>query len=171
MREPSGYFGQRVLDVNKSTHCFSKQLSPDGCMISGSFVNLVTDYFLLVGVVPLFLALLKFKQTVIKDSWTSDLVFFQNSLQGSEFVKLGSKESDVRNISTMPPPKKLVQIEFYGSPRGMPPPPRFFAPKSSVLPPIPKFASPGSAEKGEESDLKKVNDESVSGDHPLKLII
>lgn len=67
-----------------------------------------------------------------------DLVF-QNSRQGSEFLKPGDPYVDlgVRNVSTMPPPKKLVQSASNGmlppSPRNMPPPPPKF-PSPPVLP-------------------------------------
>ncbi|THU50935.1 hypothetical protein C4D60_Mb06t25640 [Musa balbisiana] len=50
---------------------------------------------------------------------------FQNSQQGSEFLKPGSEDSSVR-VSSMPPPKKLVDPGLNGMsppPRNMPPPP------------------------------------------------
>lgn len=66
---------------------------------------------------------------------------FQNLLQ-EEFLKPGSDDSGVRNISSMPPPKKLVSPESDGMPRpspsNMPPPP----PPRNMPPPPPKFSAP-----------------------------
>lgn len=111
--------------------------------------------------------------------------FFQNELQGSECLKPGSKGSDVRNISTMPPPKKLVHMESDGMPRQPPramppPPPKFAASKSPPLPPPnfaasksppsppPKFAASKSPPSSPPKFVSPVlNNEPISGDDPL----
>ncbi|KAJ4973466.1 hypothetical protein NE237_006640 [Protea cynaroides] len=65
----------------------------------------------------------------------------QNSLQGSEFLKPGTPPEDLgmRNISSMPPPKKLFQPSSNGiplpRPRTMPPLPT--TPSSRTMPPPP----------------------------------
>lgn len=64
---------------------------------------------------------------------------FQNSPPRSEFVKPGFivKDSSRRDLSSMPPPKMLVQLGSSGMP---PPPPR------SMPPPPPKFTMPSKVE-------------------------
>ncbi|KAJ8483810.1 hypothetical protein OPV22_016295 [Ensete ventricosum] len=66
-----------------------------------------------------------------------------NSQQGSEFLKPGSEDSSMR-VSSMPPPKKLVDPGL----NGMSPPPR------NMPPPPPKFVScqlQPSSDKGNEA--------------------
>ena len=83
---------------------------------------------------------------------------FSNSLQGLGFLKPAelSADSGVRNVSTMPAPKKLVQLSSNGMPiqRTMPPPP-----------PPPKFTSSTSAVKGHDKNntLNKTKTDSVPG--------
>lgn len=86
-----------------------------------------------------------------------DLVF-QNSRQGSEFLKPGvlSEDLGLRNVSTMPPPKKLIQ----STSNGMPPhPPRM------MPPPPPKFPSPPRSQKADSSNsiTKKPTNDPVPG--------
>lgn len=63
----------------------------------------------------------------------------------------------VRNVSTMPAPKKLVSVTSIGMP---PPPSRNMAP-----PPPPKFTSSTSAVKGQDkiNILSKTKSDSVPG--------
>jgi hypothetical protein len=83
-----------------------------------------------------------------------------NSLQGSKFLKPTepSADLDVRNVSTMPAPKKLVQSSSNGLapslPRTMPPPP-----------PPPKFSTSTHADTGHDKNnvLKKTKSDSVPG--------
>lgn len=86
-----------------------------------------------------------------------DLVF-QNSRQGSEFLKPGvpSEDLGLRNVSTMPPPKKLIQSTSNGIP---PHPPRM------MPPPPPKFPSPPRSQKADSSNsiTKKPTNDPVPG--------
>ncbi|CAK9162990.1 unnamed protein product [Ilex paraguariensis] len=79
----------------------------------------------------------------------------QKSLQGSKFLKpcVLTSDLDVRNISTMPAPKKLVQSSSDGMP---PPPPRTMPlpPARTMPPPPPKFNS-------SMPDLKALKDNSM----------
>ena len=85
---------------------------------------------------------------------------FSNSLQDLEFLKPAepSVDSSVRNVSTMPAPKKLVQSASNGmpipQPRTMPPPP-----------PPPKFTSLTPAVKLHDKNniLNKTKPDSVPG--------
>ncbi|KAI4346665.1 hypothetical protein L6164_007543 [Bauhinia variegata] len=85
--------------------------------------------------------------------------------QGSEALK-PSEQSDVlfvRNVSIMPPPKKLVQPSSNGIsppvPRNMPPAPR---PKFSAPPPPPKFPAPPEVKvHDKDKSLKKTNSDTV----------
>eukprot|EP00262_Sarcandra_glabra_P004266 TRINITY_DN15228_c0_g1_i1.p1 TRINITY_DN15228_c0_g1~~TRINITY_DN15228_c0_g1_i1.p1 ORF type:complete len:151 (-),score=44.01 TRINITY_DN15228_c0_g1_i1:501-953(-) len=113
-----------------------------------------------------------------------DLVF-QNSRQGSEFIKPGvpSENPGVRNVSTMPPPKKLAQSSSNGMPppppRTMPPPPPKFSSSSTptrAMPlPVPKFSSssplplPLPRAEVEETPPKKAAPDPVS-DTLVKLV-
>lgn len=68
-----------------------------------------------------------------------------NSLQGSEFLKAVEVSADlgVRNVSTMPAPKKFVSATS----NGMPPPPSITMPPP---PPPPKFTSSTPTLKGHD---------------------
>jgi hypothetical protein len=85
---------------------------------------------------------------------------FSNSLQGSEFLKPAEPSAglDLRNVSTMPAPKKLVQL----SSNGMAPPlPRTMPP----APPPPKFTTSTFADTGHDKNNipKKTKSDSVPG--------
>lgn len=87
---------------------------------------------------------------------------FSYSLQGSEFLKPAEPSANfgVRDVSTMPAPKKLVQPSFSGmpspGPRIMPPP---------LPPPLPKFTLSTHAIKGDDKNniLNKTKSDSVPG--------
>ncbi|WOK94442.1 protein RIK isoform X1 [Canna indica] len=70
----------------------------------------------------------KFKELPVTSRGSTAL---QNSQQGSEFLKPGLEDSGVRALSSMPPPKKLVDTGLNELPptlpRNMPPPPPKFS--------------------------------------------
>lgn len=79
-------------------------------------------------------------------------------MQNSDLLRPPELASDlgVRNVSTMPAPKKLVQQVSNGMP---PPPPR------TMPPPPPKFTSSAQAVKeiDRNNDLKKTKSDNVPG--------
>ncbi|XP_068656623.1 protein RIK isoform X2 [Aristolochia californica] len=87
----------------------------------------------------------KFQELPVISKGPTDM--HQNLCPGSEFLKPGvtSEDPSMRNVSNMPPPKKLIQTDFNGMmlppPRSMPPPPppKFMLP---TPPPPPKFMQP-----------------------------
>ncbi|KAG2715521.1 hypothetical protein I3843_03G084800 [Carya illinoinensis] len=82
------------------------------------------------------------------------------SHQGSEFLKPAEPSANfgVRDVSTMPAPKKLVQPSFSGMP---PPGPRIMPPP--LPPPLPKFTLSTHAIKGDDKNniLNKTKSDSV----------
>ncbi|ONK60188.1 uncharacterized protein A4U43_C08F15320 [Asparagus officinalis] len=108
----------------------------------------------------------KFQEVVSNETAAS----CQNFLQASECLKPGLKDSNSRNISSMPPPKKLIHKDSDGMPPPPPqimppPPPKFDALRSPSPSPPPKFAPHRSAspiEKCQEPGTKKPNDGPVS---------
>ncbi|KAJ4820192.1 Protein RIK [Rhynchospora pubera] len=97
----------------------------------------------------------------------------QNLQQGSKFYKPGLEESNSNsrkaNPSTIPPPKKLVELPTnelttHRSNAMMPPPP---PPKFSMPPPSPKFSSIKPPPTFERSNLSSKKSD-LSHSHPMK---
>ncbi|XP_041002625.1 protein RIK isoform X2 [Juglans microcarpa x Juglans regia] len=89
-------------------------------------------------------------------------MYTAKSHQGSEFLKPAESSADfgVRDVSTMPAPKKLVQPSFSGMP---PPGPRIMPPPPPPPPPPPKFTLSTHAIKGDDKNniLNKTKSDSV----------
>ncbi|KAG9439091.1 hypothetical protein H6P81_019256 [Aristolochia fimbriata] len=110
----------------------------------------------------------KFQELPVLPRGPTDM--HQNSCPGSEFLKPGVTLEDrtMRNISNMPPPKKLIQTDYNGImpplPRSMPPPPPKFSspappPPSKFIPPpppVPKFTT-----ESHEKPLKALEETSM----------
>lgn len=100
------------------------------------------------------------KKYKYEDHWKIRLGFFvSNLLQGSEISNRSelSANLDVRNVSNMPPPSKLVQPVDNGMPH---PPPRNMPP-----PPPPKFTLLAPTEKlhDKNNSLNKTKSDNIPG--------